>query len=318
MLIISKKLYIFTVVAITMLLTGQHMLAAENRACGECQEREGFIKRDGVKLFFSLRGQGDPTIVFIHGLTLAIKAWNCQTGSFCRTNQTLAVDLRGFGRSDKPSGPYTLDVFADDLNFMFNKLNIKKPVIVGEAFGGTVAMNFAIRYPDNISKLVLVSTTPKIAGPTPRFPFALTEQQVNALIRALSTERGKRELANEQFVTDVCPNKCILDPVKERLVEFFGDVNLDIFRTVVEQAGRQSLIPKLSKIKVPTLIAVGTNDRVIDPRVSLFLRRFIPNSFIQEFLGKGHVLFLTDSKRFNLVLRDFITGRSLLCKTCIR
>ncbi len=280
------------------------------------QERKGFIKHDGVKLFFSLHGKGEPTIVFIHGLTSSSKVWNCQTDVFCKTNQTLAIDLRGFGKSDKLVGPYSLDLFADDLNFMLKKLTIKKPVVVGQGFGGMVAMNFALCYPNNISKLVLVASTPKLFGPTEQFPFSLTEQQLNQLIHSLSTEQGRIKLVNETFISETCPNKSTLGPIKERLLESFRDIDLDVLKTIAKQAGGQSLIPELSKIKVPTLIVVGTHDRISSAQSSVFLRRFIPNSYINELHGKGRLSFITDAKRFNRILRDFITEKDLLCTAC--
>ena len=82
----------------------------------DCCVEEGFINRNGVKLYFIMKGSKKdcPTIVFIHGNDMNTTVWKCQQDYFCRFYNTLAIDLRGFGKSSKPPGPLTAQVHTED------------------------------------------------------------------------------------------------------------------------------------------------------------------------------------------------------------
>lgn len=114
-----------------------------------------------------------PTIVFIHGFAENISEWNC-TQNFLKEHYfTVAVDLRGYGRSTKTPAPfppavpppageinYTQQVFADDLHAVLNELSVYDNIIlVGHSVGSSIAINYATTYP-GVKKLVLVSGSP--------------------------------------------------------------------------------------------------------------------------------------------------------------
>ncbi|HET7035992.1 MAG TPA: alpha/beta hydrolase, partial [Thermomicrobiaceae bacterium] len=106
------------------------------------------LRRDGVTLAYEDRGQGDPTIVLVHG-------WACdhsyvapQAEHFRRTHRVVAVDLRGHGESDKPEQDYTMAQFADDLVWLCGQLSVVKPVVIGHSMGGVIAFELAARHPD--------------------------------------------------------------------------------------------------------------------------------------------------------------------------
>ncbi len=115
------------------------------------------LRRDGVALFYE-EAQGDaPPILLVHG-------WCCdhaylapQFEHFARRgHRVVTVDLRGHGSSDKPHQNYTMQVFADDLAWMCERLDLAKPVVVGHSMGGIVAFDLAARYPDLPSSVVML------------------------------------------------------------------------------------------------------------------------------------------------------------------
>ena len=115
------------------------------------------LRRDGVDLFYEERGEGGPPILLVHG-------WCCDHTYFApqfehfanRGHPVVAVDLRGHGRSDKPRQTYTMQVFADDLAWMCERLGLANPVVVGHSMGGIVAFDLAARYPDLLSGVVML------------------------------------------------------------------------------------------------------------------------------------------------------------------
>jgi pimeloyl-ACP methyl ester carboxylesterase len=110
---------------------------------------------DGVPL--SYEEAGEPPVLLVHG-------WCCDHTYFApqfehfvkKGRRVVAVDLRGHGRIDKPHQPYTMQVFADDIARMCERLGLEKPVVVGHSMGGIVAFDLAARYPNLTSAVVML------------------------------------------------------------------------------------------------------------------------------------------------------------------
>jgi pimeloyl-ACP methyl ester carboxylesterase len=115
------------------------------------------LERDGVALCYEEAGEGEPSLLLVHG-------WCCDHTYFApqiehfagRGHRVVAVDLRGHGQSDKPRQHYSMRIFADDLAWMCLRLELAKPVVVGHSMGGIVAFDLAACYPGVPSALVML------------------------------------------------------------------------------------------------------------------------------------------------------------------
>ena len=108
-------------------------------------------------LSYEERGEGEPPILLVHGWCCDRTYFAPQLENFAsRGHRVVAVDLRGHGRSDKPRQSYTMQLFADDLAWMCERLELAKPVVVGHSMGGIVAFDLAARYPDLPSGVVML------------------------------------------------------------------------------------------------------------------------------------------------------------------
>jgi pimeloyl-ACP methyl ester carboxylesterase len=115
------------------------------------------LRRDGVTLFYKEKGAGEPSVLLVHG-------WCCDHTYFApqfehfagRGHRVVAIDLRGHGRSDKPHQEYTMQLFADDLAWVCERIGLEKPVVVGHSMGGIVAFDLAARYPGLPSAVVML------------------------------------------------------------------------------------------------------------------------------------------------------------------
>lgn len=102
------------------------------------------------------------TIVMLHGYGGHAMHWKYQLRALSPTHRCIAIDLRGHGRSDKPLTEYTVDEMIDDIEIVLETLNVSDPfVLMGHSFGGALATTFAHRYPERVSKLVLIATADK-------------------------------------------------------------------------------------------------------------------------------------------------------------
>ena len=125
------------------------------------------LVRDGVALTYAEAGSGDPPILLIHGAMNDHSYFAPQFEHFRRRHRTIAVDLRGHGRSAKPRQDYTIHGFADDVAWLGREISLVGPVIVGHSMGGLVALDIAARFAD-LPAAVVILDTPVV----PPQPFA--------------------------------------------------------------------------------------------------------------------------------------------------
>ena len=112
-----------------------------------------------MKLFYRPSGQGEPLII-LHGLFGSSDNWYTLAKVFAERFQVFLVDQRNHGQSPH-SREFDYKLLTEDLLEFIEEHAIKKPVIIGHSMGGKAAMNFAVRYPEQLSKLIVVDIVPK-------------------------------------------------------------------------------------------------------------------------------------------------------------
>ncbi|MBI4770173.1 MAG: alpha/beta fold hydrolase, partial [Chloroflexi bacterium] len=115
------------------------------------------------------------TFVFLHGFGGQAAQWVNQPRKFSVENRVIAPDLRGHGRSDKPSGWYSMAQLRDDLRMILKMLDVnEKVVLVGHSFGGAIAVEFAALWPERVERLILIGTATRFKlNPLYRFLLRL-------------------------------------------------------------------------------------------------------------------------------------------------
>ncbi|HZQ49697.1 MAG TPA: alpha/beta hydrolase [Candidatus Dormibacteraeota bacterium] len=132
----------------------------------------------GVRLHHVEAGTGDPPLVFIPGWCCDHSFYAPQLEHFSARHRAIAIDPRGCGASDKPTGPYDIPTLADDVVAFCRDAAIERPVLVGHSLGGMVAVDVASRYPSLPSAVVADDPGPLAITPESRARF-------EALITAL-------------------------------------------------------------------------------------------------------------------------------------
>ncbi len=110
-----------------------------------------------IKVAYIDEGSGDNTVLLIHGLGTYAKGWMKNIDALAENYRVIAVDLPGYGKSDKGYYQYTLDFYAQVLTELMDNLGIDKVTPVGHSMGGQIAMTLALDYSDRVEKLVLIS-----------------------------------------------------------------------------------------------------------------------------------------------------------------
>ena len=117
-----------------------------------------------IKICYDLQGEGIP-IVLIHGFGDRKEHWRAQIGDLSKYFRVIRMDNRGAGRSERPDGPYSMEIYADDIKNLLDFLKIQKTHIIGHSLGGMIAQNFALKYPSYVDRIVLIHTGAGITPP---------------------------------------------------------------------------------------------------------------------------------------------------------
>ncbi|MGA9272236.1 MAG: alpha/beta hydrolase [Candidatus Cybelea sp.] len=123
-----------------------------------------FRASDGSDLAYSDSGSGTPAFVFVHGWQGDRSVWRGIVAALGPEIRAITVDQRGGGDSNGAPGPYALERLAADLHDLVTALDVAPVVIVGHSMGGTVALRFAVDYPEATRGLVLIAPVPASGG----------------------------------------------------------------------------------------------------------------------------------------------------------
>ena len=148
---------------------------------------------NGVRIHYNVEGSGEP-LFLIMGFSGSRMAWFFQRRAFRKDLQVVTFDNRGVGHSDKPPGPYSMRMMADDVVGLMDHLDIEKAHVLGVSMGGMIAQEIAISHPGRVRKLVLASTfagRDRDGGHSPEYMKALgfTEDTPDEELRQIDLKK---------------------------------------------------------------------------------------------------------------------------------
>ena len=121
-----------------------------------------YIKVNDIQMYYEIHGEGEP-LVLILGLGTDISEWGGIICWLAEKYQVLAFDNRGVGRTDKPDIAYSIEMMADDTAGLMQALRIQQAYIIGISLGGRIALGLSLWHAECVKKLILVSTSARIA-----------------------------------------------------------------------------------------------------------------------------------------------------------
>lgn len=232
------------------------------------------ITVNGARLFFDIEGAGlvpdgpamthRPTLILLHGGPGADHSlYKPGFGALADICQIVYLDHRGNGRSDPGTpGQWTLDQWADDLHGFCQALDIERPIVLGTSFGGFVAQAYAARYPDNLAKLILISTAAKFEFEE---MYAAFERIGGGAARdAAEAYWGAPTVPTRRRYAEVCLplyTQSPMDPDVFARILLKDDVALH-FNGPLNEQGRMDFRDKLADLTCPVLVMAGEEDPI--------------------------------------------------------
>jgi pimeloyl-ACP methyl ester carboxylesterase len=231
---------------------------------------------------YEVIGRGTP-LVFIHGWLGSWRYWVPAMEELSAKYRTYALDLWGFGDSDRLSGRYTIDAYVQLLgNFLENLgVGVRRPTLVGHALGGVVALEFAAQAPELVDRVMGVSVP--LVGAAIHRPLATFSGNEDALARLAARRADFPEVELEVRKTDV---SAVIGSTHSAMVN-------DVSRL-------------LSAPNVPVLLVHGGDDPLVASPQREWLQRSDSNFRAISLNGTRHFPMLEERSKFNRLLMDFL------------
>ena len=259
------------------------------------------VRANGININYEERGAGDP-LILIMGLGANGPVWEAHVKEYERHFRCILMDNRGVGLSDKPAGPYTTEMMADDTAGLMQALGIRKARVAGISMGGAIAQKLAVKYPERVQSALIISSWAKCD------PFAVRVFEHFKKMRATSTPAEFMELLQiwifaAKFTAEH------LDDLKKGL----EDARLNpapqpqyAFEAQADACISHDSTRELGKIQCPCQIIVGRDDIFTPLKFSEYLHKHIAKSEIDIYDMCGHAVHWENLERFNRSSADFL------------
>ncbi|PKV67328.1 alpha/beta fold hydrolase [Pontibacter ramchanderi] len=268
----------------------------------------------GVNVAYTDEGKGPETLIFIHGLGSYSPAWNKNVSELSQHYRCIAIDLPGYGKSDKAGITAGMASYASQVLALMDALQLKQVTLVGHSMGGQIALTAALQAPQRIKYLILAA---------PAGIETFTEQQ-KQLFKMTVTPESVQKTTPEQVVANFKVNfhqmpadaqYMVDDRLKMTESAAFGDYSAAVAGSVAAMVD-EPVYEQLPQVQVPTLIIFGAQDALIPNRylnpnlttqaVAETARDRIPNSKLVVLPEAGHFLQYEQANAFNQAIRDFL------------
>lgn len=264
----------------------------------------------GTEIEYADIGEGDDPILWIHGLGACWQTWLENLPFFSQTHRCIALDLPGFGRSDMRDD-ISIDRYGEIVGEFCDTLGIRQATVVGNSTGGVIGAELAIKFPERVERLALVSAAVFWQEYRRAKPLVALAQTTEASVgRAIV--HGQPALVRRPRLRALAlafggfryPHLLSRELQVELLLTARRTAG---FVPALQSLGDYPLRDELPRIACPTLVVWGTDDPMVSVRHAHELESLIPNSRKEIFERTGHVPMLERPDRFNRVLAEFIT-----------
>ncbi|HEY94418.1 MAG TPA: alpha/beta fold hydrolase [Dehalococcoidia bacterium] len=274
--------------------------------------QDNYVKAGDINTRFWSAGDKGSTVILVHGLGGSVESWMYNIGNLAQHHRVFAIDLPGFGLSDKTLNLLTISYGARFIKDFMDTQDIDTASLIGNSLGGGITLQFAIQFPDRTEKIVLVNSV------------GLGREL--ALILRLSTLPLIGEYLTRPYrkgTVRLLLKRCVYDPevLTDEIIEYTYQhairpgahkCFLSTLRWVSNVNGQRtknvnSILNNLASLSSPTLILWGKQDRMIPVSHAYVAEKSIPNAELHILDPCGHSPQIERPEEFKDLVLNFLT-----------
>ncbi|BBX61387.1 alpha/beta hydrolase [Mycobacterium saskatchewanense] len=268
----------------------------------------------GALRYYDCGSDKDPVVLFLHGSGPGVAGWRNFRGilpAFAERYRCLILEFPGFGVSDDFGGHPMVDAFGAVMPLL-DALGVAKAHIVGNSMGGGVGINFGIRNPDRVDRLVTIGGIgTNIFSPSPSEGIRLLQEFVEDPTRQRLIDWLKSMVYDQALVTDELVEerwRSASDPnTLAAARRMYGKAAFAAMNAAMSASDRPLPWAVMHKLAAPTLLTWGRDDRVSPPDMALIPMRTIPNAELHVFPNSGHWAMIEAKAAFESAVLAFLS-----------
>jgi pimeloyl-ACP methyl ester carboxylesterase/UDP:flavonoid glycosyltransferase YjiC (YdhE family) len=245
-----------------------------------------YAENNGVKIWYEEHGQGDLTLVMVHGFQIT------HSGCFDRTYvphlsrhmRVITLDLRGNGKSDQPETGYDLDTYVEDVHAVIEAARLEHFAMAGHSLGVSIVIKYNALHPGRASHLILISGAAKMVQ-SEDYPKGMPKEMLDGVVQFWEAQP---EVMLKSFIEMLCTEKYSLR-FKELIWDWAHETTPTLWSKCFASACFADVDEYLQDIDIPCLIIHGTRDKVIHPSASQYLNKKITGSSTFLIPDAGHI-----------------------------
>jgi len=263
----------------------------------------GLVYINGAQIYYETAGAGPP-LMLVHAGIADNRMWDDQIEAFSNDYRVIRFDLRGFGRSDMPPGSFANH---EDVRSLLEYLDVQSTFLLGVSFGGAIALDFTLAYPEYVQALILGATSVSGSRPSARIKQFWEEEDA-------ALERGDYDEA-----TEINLRLWVDGPRREpgqsdpRVREGVKEMQLAIFEKEIPDDIEEidldpPAIERLAELRVPVQLIVGDLDLEEKQELTGRLVSEFPEARMAVIPGVAHMLNMERPDLFNRIVLDFLAN----------
>lgn len=258
-----------------------------------------YSRSNGIKIYYEVSGEGFP-FVLVHANPFDHNLWMYQIAHFSTFFKVIAIDIRGYGRSEKPLTPFTLKDMGEDVLAVCRDVEVKEAILGGVSVGSGMALLLGLDHPEMFKALILVGGSSGPGGSIEERIHGYTKIGIESYhIQHL------RELVAPQFA-ETKLGRYLLKTFQERDPWLSGQSIGQIFRA----RGGTDMTARLGSMKVPTLVINGEFDNSLT--AGRKTASLIPGAVHKILPGTGHACNIEDPAGFDELVIEFVRANNLM------
>jgi pimeloyl-ACP methyl ester carboxylesterase len=255
------------------------------------QQKKTAMSRGGVEIAYSVFGQGEPCLVFVHGWSCDRSVWRKQVPYFEKKFRVITLDLAGHGKSGRERQVYTQKSFGEDIAAVVRQEGADKVILIGHSMSGTAIIEAYFILKEQVAGIIGIDTLQD-------FEEKYTSQQQKEFVQPFRDDFKKsvENFVGTMFVKDTDPK--LVDEILKKMKQQDPRIAISCF----EEMLKINFIPIARRVKIP----IWCLNADLWPTKAEINRKYVKSFNLRVMPGRGHFLMLESADEFNRQLEDII------------